>query len=44
MSATIYNWIIIYDDGRTEEMQGKNLDDFAYDLREVPIAIIRNGY
>jgi len=44
MSATIYKiykWIIVYDDGRTEERRGKNLYDFANDLWEVPVAIIR---
>ncbi len=44
MSATIYNWIVVYDDGRTEEKSGESPYDFADDLDEVPVAIIRNGY
>ena len=44
MSATIYKWIVVYDDGRTEEKWAENLYDFADDLEEVPAAIIRNGW
>ena len=44
MSATIYKWIVVYDDGRTEEKLGESPYDFAEDLAEVPIAIIRNGW
>jgi len=45
MSATIYKWIIVYDDGRTEEKWGESPYDFADDLLvEVPVAIIRNGW
>lgn len=44
MSASIYNWIVVYDDGRTEAKRGASLYDFADDLVEVPVAIIRNGF
>ena len=44
MSATIYRWIIVYDDGKTEEKLGESPDTFADDLAEVPVAIIRNGW
>jgi len=44
MSATIYKWIVVYDDGRTEEKWGKSPCDFVDELIEVPVAIIRNGY
>lgn len=44
MSASIYKWIVVYDDGRTEEKHGASLYDFADDLVEVPVAIIRNGF
>lgn len=44
MSATIYKWIVVYDDGRTEERLGGSPYDFADDLDEVPVAIIRNGW
>ena len=44
MSATIYKWIIVYDDGSTEEKRGESLYDFADDLVEVPVAIIRAGW
>lgn len=44
MSATVYKWIIVYDDGRTEEKCGESPYDFADELfQEVPVAIIRNG-
>lgn len=44
MSATIFKWIVVYDDGRTEEKWGECPYDFADDLVEVPVAIIRNGW
>ena len=44
MSATIYKWIIVFDDGRTEEKWEASPSDFADDLEEVPVAIIRNGW
>ena len=44
MSATIYKWIIVYDDGKTEEKWGESPYDFADDLTKVPVAIIRNGW
>lgn len=43
MSATVYKWIIVYEDGRTEEIWGESPYAFADDLAEVPVAIIRNG-
>ena len=43
MSATVYKWIVVYDDGRTEEKRGESPSDFADYLAEVPVAIIRNG-
>lgn len=44
MSATIYKWIVVYDDGRTEEKWGESPYAFADDLAEVPVAIIRSGW
>ena len=44
MSATVYKWIIVYEDGRTEEKWGESPYSFADDLEEVPVAIIRNGW
>lgn len=44
MSATIYNWIIVYEDGHTEEKKGDSPYAFADELEEVPVAIIRNGW
>ena len=44
MSATIYKWIIVYDDGQTEEKQGESPSNFVDYLVRVPIAIIRNGW
>lgn len=44
MSATIYKWIIVYDDGSTEEKWGQSPYDFVDDLVEIPVAIIRNGW
>ena len=44
MSATIYKWIVVYDDGRAEEKLGEAPYSFADDLDEVPVAIIRNGW
>ena len=44
MSAPVYQWIVIYEDGRTEVEWGESVYSFADDLDEVPIAIIRNGY
>ncbi len=43
MSATVYKWIIVYEDGSTEEKLAESPYDFADDLEEVPVAIIRNG-
>lgn len=43
MSATIYKWIVVYDDGRTEEKWGASPYDFADDLVDIPVAIIRYG-
>jgi len=44
MSVTIYKWIVVYEDGRTEEVWGESPYSFADDLVEVPVAIIRNGW
>ena len=44
MSTTIYKWIVVYDNGTTEEKFGASPYAFADDLEEVPVAIIRNGY
>lgn len=44
MSATIYKWLVVYADGRTEEKWGEGPYSFADDLEEVPVAIIRNGW
>ena len=44
MSATIYKWIVVYDDGTIEEKWGESPSDFADYLVKVPIAIIRNGW
>ena len=43
MSATVYKWIVIYDDGTTEEHLGESPSDFAEYLEKVPVAIVRNG-
>ena len=43
MGATIYKWIVVYDEGWTEEKVGESPYDFADALVEVPVAIIRNG-
>ena len=43
MSATIYKWIIVYEGGYTEEKHGTCPADFADDIVDVPIAIIREG-
>ena len=44
MSATIYKWIIVYEGGYTEEKTGTCPADFADDIVDVPIAIIREGW
>ena len=44
MSATIYKWIVVYDDGGTEERYGENPSDFVDYIEKVPVAIIRTGY
>lgn len=44
MSATVYKWIVVYDDGWTEEKWGESPSDFADYLVKVPVAIIRNGW
>lgn len=44
MSAMVYKWIVVYEDGRTEEKWGESPYSFADDLVEVPVAIIRNGW
>ena len=44
MSATVWRWIIVYEDGHTEEKSGESPYAFADDLEEVPVAIIRMGY
>lgn len=44
MSATIYKWIIVYEGGYTEEKLGTCPADFADDIVDVPIAIIREGW
>lgn len=44
MSATVYKWIIVYEGGYTEEKLGTCPADFADDIVDVPIAIIREGW
>lgn len=44
MSATVYKWIIVYEDGCTEERIGTCPYDFADDIVDAPIAIIREGW
>lgn len=44
MSATVYKWIVVYEDGRTEEKWGEAPWSFDDDLVGVPVAIIRNGW
>ena len=39
MSATVYKWIIVYEDGRTEEKWAESPYAFADDLAEVPVII-----
>ena len=41
MSAVVYRWIVVYEDGRTEIVTGECPESFADDLTKVPIAIIR---
>ena len=44
MSATVYKWIIVYEGGYTEEKVGTCIMDFAEDIVDVPIAIVREGW
>ena len=44
MSAPVYKWIIVYEGGYTEEKSGTCPYDFADDIVDVPIAIVREGY
>lgn len=44
MSAPVYTWVIVYEDGYTEVKTGTCPADFADDIIEVPIAIIREGW
>lgn len=44
MSAPVYKWIIVYEGGYTEEKHGTCPADFADDIVDVPIAIIREGW
>ena len=44
MSAPVYKWIIVYEGGYTEEKYGTCPADFADDIVDVPIAIIREGW
>lgn len=43
MSAPVYTWVIVYEGGYTEEKTGTCPADFADDIIDVPIAIIREG-
>ena len=43
MSAPVYTWVIVYEGGYTEEKTGTRPADFADDIIDVPIAIIREG-
>ena len=43
MSAPVYMWVIVYEGGYTEEKIGTCPADFADDIDDVPIAIIREG-
>jgi hypothetical protein len=44
MSAAVYKWIIVYEGGYTEKKTGTCPADFADDIVDVPIAIIREGW
>ena len=44
MSAPVYKWLIVYEDGHTEEKYAECPYDFADDLIDTPVAIIRAGY
>ena len=44
MSAPVYRWIIVYIDGKTEQKEARSIYDFADDLIEEPVAIIRADY
>ena len=44
MSAPVYTWVIVYEGGYTEEKTGTCPSDFADDIIDVPIAIIREGW
>lgn len=41
MSAAVYKWIVVYDDGWAEEKVGESPFDFVDRLEDVPVAIIR---
>ena len=44
MSAPVYRWIVVYEDGHSEEKYGEDPSEFTAELTETPIAIIRHGY
>lgn len=44
MSSPVYKWVIVYEGGYTEEKTGTCPADFADDIIEVPIAIVREGW
>ena len=48
MSATVYNWLVVFSDGTTSTYAGETpfyfLDDMYYSDACCIVAIIRNGY
>ena len=44
MSAPVYTWIVVYEDGDVEIKEGECPSDFTDYIRRVPVAIIRVGY
>ena len=48
MSATIFNWIIVYEDGTTETARGATPEDALYNVdwskQSGIISMVRNGW
>ena len=48
MSASVYNWIVVFSDGTSETYSGETpsafIDDIDWSYQSAIIAIVRNGY
>ena len=48
MSATVFNWIIVYEDGTTETVRGETPEDALTDVdwskQYSIISMVRNGW